>query len=225
MRDMRGWIQTYKERDALWIHDGKFLRPHALLSSGMHSGGFFNSELVMDDPCLLDDACQALLERLMEEGFDINDVHRVVGPAMGAITIAHDLARRIGRRRGRPCLRGYTEKQKVEEGARDTHLMIFNRTTIRPGEMILPVEDVVTTGGSIMATITAVAANFAWVAPFVATLVNRSGRTKFGDQKIVALIDQPMPTWTPEACPLCKEGSKAIKPKGAENWARLNAQY
>ncbi|MDQ5928017.1 MAG: orotate phosphoribosyltransferase [Patescibacteria group bacterium] len=222
MRNSEDWIRIYKEREALWIHDGNPRREHALLSSGLHSGGFFNSELVMDDPCLLDDACQALLERLLEEGFDINDVHRVVGPAMGAITIAHDLARRIGRRRGRPCLRGYTEKM---EGEAPDKVMVFKRTSIRAGEMILPVEDVITTGGSISATITAIAVGCAWATPFVATLVNRSGRTKFGDQKIVALIDRPMPTWTPDMCPLCKEGSKAIKPKGSESWARLNAQY
>ena len=61
--------------------------------------------------------------------------------------------------------------------------------------------------------------------PFVAVLVNRSGLTEVGGKKIVALIDRPMPMWTPDECPLCKAGSEAIRAKGSENWARLKATY
>lgn len=39
------WIDRFKERDALWLHDGNVRRPHALLTSGKHSDGFFNSVL------------------------------------------------------------------------------------------------------------------------------------------------------------------------------------
>lgn len=143
LRSADGWISQYQQKGALWIHDGNPQRPHALLTSGKHSNGFFNSELVMEDSILLDEACFDLLKLLEGEGVTLNDVDRVVGPAMGAITLAHDISRHIGRARDRFCLRAYTEK--ATDG--DEKLMVFKKTAIREGERILAAEDVLTTGG------------------------------------------------------------------------------
>lgn len=215
------WTSEYKESGALWIHDQNPKRPHALLTSGNHSNGFFNSEIVMENAPLLDQACSDLVTLLKDSGLNVHQVDRVVGPAMGAITLAHNIALQIGKQCKRRCFRAYTEKET--EG--NAKLMVFKRTSIRPAEVILMVEDVLTTGGSVVLTETAIAANQACVAPFIAVLVNRSGLKEVNGKKIVALIDQPMPMWSPEACPLCKEGSEAIRPKGTENWDRLNAEY
>lgn len=220
IRNQKYWINEYEKKGALWIHDGNPKRPHALLTSGKHSNGFFNSELVMEDPLLLDEACAQLVERLWKSGLNIDEgVDRVVGPAMGAITLAHDIARHIGRTRNKVCLRAYTEKET--DGI--SKLMVFKKTSIRPTESILMVEDVLTTGGSVNLTETAVASSYAYVVPFVAVLVNRSGLTEVNGKKIIALIDHPMPMSAPEECWLCKQDSEAIRPKGAENWARLCA--
>jgi len=215
------WVSRYADRGALWFHDGNTVRPHALLTSGKHSSGFFNSERVMEDPLLLDRACNNLLYLLKQGGFDLEVVDRVAGPALGAITPAHDLARHIGFARDRPCLRAYAEK----DPERGPKAMVFKRTAIRPGEQILLVEDVLTTGVSTEETAMAVVRAGGIVMPFVGVLVNRSGLTEVGDKQIVALIDHPMPMWKAEECPLCKQGSEPLRPKGAENWARLNAQY
>lgn len=217
------WISQYKKNGALWIREGTSKkRPHALLTSGKHSSGFFNSEIVMEDPCLLDHACSDLIN-LLE--LNVSTVDRVVGPAMGAITFAHEIARQIShqRYRGLPnCLRAYTEKEVSSDGK----LMVFNRTTIRSGERVLLCEDVFTTGDSVDLTATAVIKAGGIVLPFVVTLVNRSGFAGMRDRKIISLIDRSMPMWPPEECPLCKEGSKAIRPKGKENWTLLlNAVY
>jgi orotate phosphoribosyltransferase len=217
-----GWVSEYQKRGALWLHDGNSRRPHALLSSKKHSDGFFNSELVMEDPCLLDEASQDLVELLMMHGLNINGVDRVVGPAMGAITLAHDIARHISRKRSRSCLRAYTEKELMGNGST---LMVFKRANLHPTELVLMVEDVLTTGGSVELTSAAVAVWLGYIVPFVAVLVNRSSLTAVNGKKIVALIDCPMSTWMPDECPLCRERSEAIHPKGRENWARLNASY
>lgn len=219
LRSADSWISQYQQKGALWIHDGNPQRPHALLTSGKHSNGFFNSELVMEDSILLDEACFDLVKLLEREDLVLNDVDRVVGPAMGAITLAHDISRHIGRARDRFCLRAYTEK----EPAGNSFVMQFKKTKIRPGERILAVEDVLTTGGSVNLTADAVELDGGTVLPFVAVLVNRSGLTEASGKKIVALIDRPMPMWVADECPLCKEGSEAIRPKGTENWGRLNA--
>ncbi len=213
------WTSRYEGKGALWIHDGKVKRPHALLTSGKHSGGFFNSELVMEDACLLDEACNDLISKLADSGLRELDVSRVVGPAMGAITLAHSLASLMVSLHS-PCLRAYVEKE--ENGMR----MVFKRTTIKPGEKILLCEDVITTAGSVKKAAQAVKEAGGILLPFVAALVNRSGLVEVDGMKIVALIDRPMPMWEASECPLCKQGSEAIHAKTpAENWVRLNAEY
>ena len=221
LRTAEAWIEEYRRRGALWIHDENSKRPHALLTSGNHSSGFFNSELVMEDSTLLDEACFDLVQSLCEKGLNLDEVDRVVGPAMGAITLAHDLSRQIARHCKHICLRAYTEKGL--DGDKPVH--VFTKTKIWPRERILPSEDVLTTGGSVVLTTNAVLNAGGIVLPFVAVLVNRSGLTEVDGKKIVALIDRPMPIWTPDECPLCQAGSEAIRPKGTDNWARLNAEY
>lgn len=221
IRDSDGWIDEYRTRGALWLHTGNPEQPHALLTSEKHSNGFFNSELVMEDPSLLSDACFDLVKLLAQRGLSLDGVDRVVGPAMGAITMAHEVSLHVGHARGYTCLRAYTEKETGDDGK---VRMVFTRTAIRPDERILLVEDVLTTGESVDLAADAVVSANGIVLPFVAVLVNRSGLTEVNGKKIVALIDRPMPTWaSQEACPLCQEGSEAIRPKGTKNWARLNA--
>ncbi|MEI6528049.1 MAG: phosphoribosyltransferase family protein [bacterium] len=243
-----GWISYYEKKGALWLHDGNSKRPHALLTSGKHSSGFFNSELVMEDPDVLDQACSDLCEivgKKLNEGEGC-ELSRVVGPAMGAITLAHNLALQFTSWGWLQVLRAYTEKNVkicVVRGANsimidDSELqvgdqivsfekskMVFKRTKIIPGESILLCEDVITTAGSVKLCAQAVTEAGGVVLPFVAALVNRSGLTEVNGMKIIALIDKPMPMWSPDECPLCKQGSEALRPKGKENWARLNDVY
>ncbi len=211
------WISLYKSHSALWVHDGKISRPHALLTSGLHSNGFCNSEKVLENPELTNKALRDIAYLLMDAGADLSVVDRVVGPAIGAITIAHDMARQITRcRTDRPCLRAYTEK--APGGG-----MVFNRTIIEPGERILLVEDVLTTGKSVREARDAVTASDGIPLPYMVVLLNRSGLQEVHGMQIVSLIELQFETWEPENCPLCADGSLAIKPKQADNWALLNA--
>lgn len=225
MRDAEYWKRKYREKGAFWVHDGSSRRPHAILTAEKrggkrHSSGFFDSELVMEDSFILDKAAFDLVHLLERRGLKLNSVDRVVGPAKGAITLAHDVARRIcsSRSCSRPCLRSYAEKETDGDGKR---IFVFKRTSIRPGERILIVEDVLTTGESANLTAKAVVSLGGTVLPFVGALVNRSRFVKVRGKKIVALVKHPMPAWVPGKCPLCKNGSRAILPK--ENWAVLNA--
>ena len=224
LHDEDGWITEYQRVGALWIHDDDPKRPHALLTSGKHSNGFFNSELVIEDPILLEHAVNDLLGHLHSRPyFGLVSVDRVIGPAMGAITLAHEMARQIARWRSHPCLRAYTEKE-VGEGEEDKR-MVFKKTAIRKGEVILAVDDVYTTGGSVGLMTKAVVDAGGDMLPLIVVLVNRSGKTEVDGVKIISLVNRPMPIWEPEECPLCKVGSEAIRPKSKENWARLNASH
>lgn len=228
MRDAEYWMRQYRAKGAFWVHD-KTKRPHVILTGEKqggkrHSGGFFNSELVMEDAHVADKAAHSLvclLEReLAKDELSLNSIDRVVGPAMGAITLAHDVARRIGSSRScpRPCLRTYAEKGTDANGNR---FFVFKRSEIRSGDRVFIVEDVLTTGESVGLVAQAVTRAAGVVLPFVGAFVNRSGLAEIEGRRVIALIDHPMPAWMPEECPLCKGGSRALRPK--ENWAVLNA--
>ena len=238
LRTEEGWIRLFQEKGALWIHDGNPQtlrakqssydgnpkRPHALLTSGQHSNGFFNSKPIIGDERLLNEASSDLVNYLFieREYFDIDIVDRVVGPATGATLLAKGIAQSISLRRERPCYWASPEK----EGEGPDKRMIFRDTKVLPEERILLCEDVITTGESVALTAYAVAKAGGIVIPsYILILVNRSGRAEVGGRKIIALIHHPMPTWIPDECPLCKQGSEAIRPKGAEEWKRLNATY
>lgn len=215
------WIKEYKEHAALWLHDGNARRPHALLTSGRHSDGFFNSSLVTQDPRLLEAACGELLDLAQEHGVNCWFAERVVSPAMGAITLGYELARQVTHRRGHVCRCSFAEK--TGEGASAT--FAFKRVTVSRDELVLAAEDVITSGGSTEKVFDAALAAGGRPVGCVVALVNRSGLTNVRGLPIIALINRKMDDWAPSECPLCARGSEAIRPKDAENWKRLNAEY
>lgn len=220
-RTQEGWIGQYQQKGALWFHDGNPKRPHALLTSGKHSSGFFNSRLVIPDEPLLREAASDLLELFFRQGGDISKIEGVVGPQTGATKLAELTSYQVmAHTRGR-CF--WASPAKSDEGGVKSMVFSDEDLALLPGKSILSGEDVLTTGNSVALAATAVTNAGGIVMPFVLTLVNRSGLTEAGGKKIIALIDHSMPMWTSEECPLCKEGSDALRPK--ENWAHLNARY
>ncbi len=220
-RNADGWISQYQQKGALWIHDGNPKRPHALLTSGKHSNGFFNSRLVIPDEVLLRDAAFDLLELFSQQGGDVSKVQGVVGPQTGATKLAELVSDQITVFTRGECFWASPAKNE-SEGQKS---MVFSDEDfgLLHGQSVLLCEDVLTTGGSVDRAATAVTNAGGIVLPFLLVLVNRSSLTEASGKKIVALIDRSMPMWTPDECPLCKDGSEAVRPK--DNWARLNATY
>ena len=218
-RTQDDWIAEYQAKNALWIHDGNLKRPHALLTSGMHSNGFFNSRLVIPDETLLREAAHDLLELLMRHSGSISQAQGVVGPQTGATKLAEFMSDDIRSITGSSCFWASPAKKG------DKTAMIFNdeERLLLPKKTVLLCEDVLTTGGSVDLTARAVSDAQGNVLPFILVLVNRSGLEFAGGKKVVALINRPMPMWVPEECPLCKKRSVAVHPK--DNWNLLNATY
>lgn len=218
---MSYWIEQFQAKGALWIHDSNPRRPHALLTSGNHSNGYFNSDPIIEDAGLLSQACYALTDILKQtQPSVITEMTRVVGPAMGAIAIATLIAKHLQDYRTPSVLWGYTLKEG--EGESKT-MAIPPRVNIQPGESILLVEDVITTGSSILLAKQAVIDRGATPLPFILSLVNRSEGEWIEGMRIVSLIHHPMPIWKPIDCRLCHVGSQAIKPK--TSWTELTAEY
>ena len=64
MENPNPWAKRFTDQGALWMHDGNEKRPHALLTSGKHSNGFFNGEVIMRDPVQLDLIARTLIDKL-----------------------------------------------------------------------------------------------------------------------------------------------------------------
>jgi len=207
---MSKWIKKLEKIGSLWIHDKNPKRPYALLTSGNHSNGFFNMTKVMERPELLEEVCKEIVhQNPLAEKPDI-----VVGSALGAITIAHVFAKQLGAKFA------FTEKDEAN------NTMILKRFSIKPGNKVLIVEDVMATGGTTRKTIETLKNLGAEILPEIFLLVNRSGKEELAGKKIKALIDYPMPIWKPGQCPFTQDGQEpipAVRPK--QNWEDLIKKY
>jgi orotate phosphoribosyltransferase len=181
-------IKMFKQSEAL-------LEGHFRLTSGLHSDRYLQCALVLQNPRQAETLGAALADRLRALG---NQPDLVIAPALGGILVAHEVARALG-------VRGlFAERQ-------DGMLTLRRGFRIEPGEKAYVVEDVVTTGGSTKETMEVVLKAGAVVLA-AGSLIDRSGgRTDLGVPR-VALAVLDVPAFSPEECPLCKTGSKAIKP-------------
>lgn len=223
IRSQEEWITAYKEKGGLWIHDGNPKRPHALLTSGAHSDGFFNSRKIIPDEKLLLDAALDLLELFVQKGGEISVIDGVVGPQTGATKLSELISSALLSVYKKEMCFWASPAKHEENGVKSMVFMDQHIPFFFSPQRILPCEDVLTTGSSVTLAIDAVRAHRSTMLPFVLVLVNRSGLSEVEGKKIIALIDRPMPMWKASDCPLCKAGSDAIPAK--DNWDKLNANY
>jgi orotate phosphoribosyltransferase len=216
-RDPLYWSTQFKDIGALWFHNGHKDQPHAIVTSEKHSGGYFNGEVVFENAFLADQACSDLLLRLREEGLVCSGIDRVVGTAMGSITMAHEVAYHVATKNMRHCMTSYTEKR----GSGPNKVLCFNRMPPHQNDRVLQVDDALSTGDTIEKGAQAIMSYGARLFPFVGVLVNRSGLRELNGRKIVSLIDHPIEMFPATDCPLCGMGSKAVRPKGRENWSQF----
>ncbi len=172
------------------------LEGHFLLSSGLHSRGYLQSALVLQDPCQSERLGQAIADKLRH--FEATSV---LTPALGGVIIGHETARALGIR----CL--FVERKEGE-------FKLRRGFAIEPGERIVIVEDVLTTGGSTRETIKVARAVGAHVVA-AASIIDRSvpkADLKDVDVPFFSLARISLHTYTPESCPLCDEGVPLTKP-------------
>jgi orotate phosphoribosyltransferase len=135
-------------------------------------------------------------------------IETVVGPATGGIILAYEVARQIGRLRG-----GKPPRAIFAEKTEDGKMALKRQWSLAKGEHVLVVEDAVTTGGSVSKTIDAIR-NFEPAIVAVGCIVDRSqGKADFG-VPLRSLVVVDVESWLPEECPLCAQGSQAVKLKG-----------
>jgi len=172
---------------------GALLEGHFRLTSGLHSTNYLQCALVLQHPAEAEACGRAIADRVAGLG-----VQAVLSPALGGIVIGHEVARSLGVRAI------FAERQ-------DGQLTLRRGFSLDPGEKVLVVEDVVTTGGSTRETL-AVARQAGAEPVAAASIIDRSGGQQNLDVPYHALATITVPTYQPDACPLCAAGQPVVKP-------------
>jgi orotate phosphoribosyltransferase len=184
---------TSDEVEGIFRNADALLDGHFVLSSGMHSTRYLEKFRVFERPQLTQRLCAGIIERLPLR------VDVVAGPSTGGMLLAQEVARQLG------TLAVYAEREEGRSGR------FFRRgQRLLPGEHVLVVDDVLTTGISLRETVAAVRAAGATVVA-AAVLVDRSGGVDLG-VPLLALWTTPIDAVDPSNCPSCARGDPLTKP-------------
>ena len=192
---MNGKKMKLPQEELLKIFEetGSLLNGHFILTSGLHSPQYFQCARVLQYPKYLH-----LFSGLIAKHFEYKEIEVVISPAIGGVVVGTEVGRLLGVR---------TIFAERENGK-----MVLRRGfTLQKGERVLVVEDVVTTGGSVLDVIEIVNESAAKVAG-VGYIVDRSnGKVKF-DAQSYSVLNMEVITFDSENCPLCKENIPIEKP-------------
>ena len=181
--------------ERVFRESGALREGHFILASGRHSSLYLEKFQVLQHPADTERLCGAIAVWARSLGVD-----SVAGPTTGGIILAHELARQLGVRAI------YAERREGAPGRE------FRRGfAVAPGERVLVVDDIMTTGGSVQETIDAVRSAGAAIAG-AAVLVDRSGGASRLDVPVHSLWRLDIPSYTPAECPLCAKGIPATHP-------------
>lgn len=177
----------------LFLKTQAIMEGHFLLTSGLHSPMYVEKFNVLQHPVYTEQLCQALAEKFKDQ-----NIQTVVGPVTGGILLAHEVGKALGTRAI------FTERENGK--------MTFRRGfKLEPGERVLIVEDIVTTGGSVKEVIDVVREHQG-IPVAVGLLVDRSGGSvDFGDVPYQSLLQLDVVTYDPADCPLCKSNMPMTK--------------
>lgn len=177
-------IEILKECEAL-------LEGHFLLSSGKHSNRYCQCAKLMQYPDKTEKVISLVAEKVKDLGIDV-----VVGPAMGGITAAYELGRQLGIRAI------FTE--------RENNIMTLRRGfEIKPGEKILIMEDVVTTGKSSIETAKILEGLGGKVVGIGCVVDRKANEIQL---PVYSSVELEFETYDADNCPLCNDGSQPVKP-------------
>ncbi|MDR0407521.1 MAG: orotate phosphoribosyltransferase [Campylobacteraceae bacterium] len=198
--------KIYKDANA-------YLEGHFLLSSGKHSRFYLQSAKVLENPKTAAKLADELAKLINQGGIKVQSV---CAPALGGILAGYELARALGSRSI------FTERV-------DGKMTLRRGFNITRGEKFIICEDIITTGGSALESARIITELGGEVVAFAA-LANRGFCTRHNSNKIAkptcklpndvpffALEDFEFDIFEPDECPMCKSGSKAIKPGSRGN--------
>ncbi len=179
---------------------GALLEGHFILTSGLHSPQYIEKFRVLEQPKYTEMLCKEIAAIYKKSVITV-----VVGPMTGGIILAYETARQLG------VKSIFTERVDGPTAVQAGKMKFRRGFTITPTDKVLIVEDIITTGGSVLEVIDEVKKYGADIVG-LSCLVDRSnGKAKF-DIPFNPLLVMNVETYPPDNCPLCKSGSTAIKP-------------
>jgi orotate phosphoribosyltransferase len=182
----------------LFQQTGAYLSGHFRLTSGLHSPNYLQSALVLQHPVHAETLGREMAARISELAGP-KKIDLVISPALGGLIIGHETARALGVR----FL--FTERDA------DRKMSLRRGFVLRPGEVAVVVEDVITTGGSTREVIDIVRMHGA--EPVGAgSIIDRSGGAVDLGIPRVALETLQVTAYDPAGCPLCAVGEPVVKP-------------
>ncbi|MGH9774560.1 MAG: orotate phosphoribosyltransferase [Candidatus Acidiferrales bacterium] len=173
---------------------GAIRNGHFELSSGRHSSSYIQCALVLQHPPIAEK-----LGRALAEEFHGLHVDCVASPALGGVILGHEVARALGVR------------AIFSERDASGRMVLRRGFSVAPGEKVLVVEDVWTTGGSTRETIGVIEEAGGCVVG-VGAIMDRSGGSLEFPVRAESLLESEFHSFEPEECPLCRSGSAAVRP-------------
>jgi orotate phosphoribosyltransferase len=184
--------------EELFEKSGAVLKGHFLLTSGLHSPVYWEKFQVLQYPQYTQELC-----RMMADHYRSSNIQVVAGPTTGGIILAFEVARQLG-------LRGIFAEKKDDSSERS-----FRRGfVIHPGERVLLVDDILTTGGSVRETIAAIN-KLKGKLVGVAVMVDRSTIPIDFGVPLFSCLRTAAVTYKAEDCPLCAAGLPLVKRGGS----------
>ena len=177
------------------------LHGHFCLTSGLHSDIYFQCAKLYQYPEITSELGKRLAEKLSDIEFDT-----IVAPAIGAVIIGYETAKNA-------------KKRNLFVERKDGVMQLRRGYTLKKGEKVVIIEDVITTARTIKETMEAIKEYEPEVVA-VGCIVDRTkGKTEYN---IRSLLQIDPVVYDPNDCPLCKEGIELVKP-GSRTEVKANA--
>lgn len=189
---------TKSDVKELLIKAEGLLKGHFCLTSGLHSDTYFQCAKLYQYPDIVEALAKELASKLKEVEFDT-----IVAPAIGAVIFGYETARQA-------------KKRNLFVERKDNIMQLRRGYSLKKGEKVVIIEDVITTARTIFETKEALK-EFECDITGVGCIVDRTQGKLDNEFKIYSLLQSSPITYKPEDCPLCKQGIELVKPGSRKN--------
>jgi orotate phosphoribosyltransferase len=176
---------------------GAFLRGHFVYTSGRHGADYLEKFRILEDP-----RATTALAAMIADRFQPLAPQLVAGPTTGGIILAYEVARQLG-----------VDAVYVERGEGASRVL-RRGFEISPGARALVVDDVVTTGGSLLETIGCIE-RVGGDLIGIGVLADRTAGRTGTEVPFFACLTVDFPSYAPGECPLCAAGIPVAPPRGS----------
>ncbi len=207
---LREFNHVLGECDAMWLHSGNRRDPHAVTTKGQCTDGFIDTLRALK----FTNVCQIMAKQIVSRipSTYNGGIDWVIGSDHAGATLSYAVASLLG-----------AQHDFTEKGPDKTQ--IWKRFEIKPNEMVLQVEELITTRSTLEAVRAGVRAGNSTpvrFVPFSIALVHRSDHYEMEGEPIHFAYHYNIQTWPPAECPWCAQGSERLLPK--KNWAKLTSK-